>query len=329
MSLAAAADHALVLDEIRRVLAVERRAIEELEARIDHQAARAVELLLHCRARVIVTGMGKAGLIARKIAATLASTGSPAVFLHPAEASHGDLGIVTADDVLLCLSNSGETEEVNNLLPAVKRFGVQIIALTGNLQSTLARFSDVALDVGVAEEADRLGVAPTASTTAMLAMGDALAMALMQQRGFTREQFALFHPGGSLGRQLLLRVCDLMHAGAELPRVSPNVSVREAICEMSRKGLGTTLVVDADGSLAGIFTDGDVRRLLERESAPLDGPISAAMVCTPKSIAAQALAVEALRQMQQHKIAVLPVLDDEGRPCGIIHLQDLIRARLA
>jgi arabinose-5-phosphate isomerase len=322
-------DAVVILSEIRRVLAAERRALEELEARANEQSVRGVELLLHCRGRIIVTGMGKAGLIARKIAATLASTGSPAVFLHPAEACHGDLGIVTADDVLCCLSNSGETEEVNNLLPAVKRFGVQILALTGNLQSTLARCSDVAIDVAVTEEADRLGIAPTASTTAMLAMGDALAMALMRQRGFTREQFAQFHPGGSLGRQLLLRVSDLMHVDNELPRVGPEVRVREAICEMSRKGLGTTLVIDAAGRLAGIFTDGDVRRLLEREAAPLDGPISTAMVRTPKSIGPQALAVEALRLMQQHKIAVLPVIDDQQIARGIIHLQDLIRARLA
>ena len=329
MAVGSELETAVILEEVRRVLAVERRALEQLERRVDEQAARAVELLLLCRGRIIVTGMGKAGLIARKIAATLASTGSPAVFLHPAEASHGDLGIVTADDVLLCLSNSGETEEVNNLLPAVKRFGVQIIALTANVQATLARFSDVVIDIGVTEEADPLGVAPTASTTAMLAMGDALAMALTQQRGFTREQFALFHPGGSLGRQLLLRVCDLMHAGDELPCVSPEVRVREAICEMSRKGLGATLVIDADGQLAGIFTDGDVRRLLEREATPLDAPLADAMIRTPKSIAREALAVEALRHMQQHKIAVLPVLDGQQRPCGIIHLQDLIRARLA
>lgn len=329
MSIACEVDALEIVAEVKRVLSVERRALEGLERKIGDSVVRAVETLLACRGRVIVTGMGKAGLIARKLAATLASTGSPAFYLHPAEASHGDLGIVTHDDVLVCFSKSGETEEVNNLLPAVKRFGVQIISLTGRLDSTLAQYSDVAIDVSVSEEADALGIAPTASTTAMLAMGDALALAVARQRGFTREQFAQFHPGGSLGRQLLLRVADLMHIGESLPRVSEQTSVRSAICEMSAKGLGATLVERGDGTLAGIFTDGDVRRLLGRESHPLDLPITAAMIRTPKHVRASALAVEALRMMQKHSISVLPVVDETQRATGIIHLQDLIRARLA
>jgi arabinose-5-phosphate isomerase len=318
-----------VCAEIRRVISVEHRALGELLRKVDESAALAVEILMNCRGRIIVTGMGKAGLIARKIAATLASTGSPAVFLHPAEASHGDLGIVTVDDVLICLSNSGETDEVNQLLPLVKRFGVRIIALTGNLDSTLGRFSDVVVNTGVTEEADRLGIAPTASTTAMLAMGDAIAVALTVQRGFTREQFAQFHPGGSLGRQLLLKVSDLMHVGVAVPCVGNTATVRDATCEMTSKGLGATLVVATGGEMVGIFTDGDLRRTLQREEQPLQLPITAVMIGNPKAIGADALAVEALRLMQQHSINVLPVIDDLGRATGIIHLQDLIRARLA
>ena len=318
-----------LLAEVRKALQIEKQALEFIARKADQQVVSAIELLYSCRGRVIVTGMGKTGLIARKIAATLASAGTPALFLHPAEALHGDLGIVTSDDVVLIVSNSGETEEVINLLPPLKRFGVRIVSLTGNPGSTIAQHSDVVIDVAIEREADPLDLIPTSSTTAALAMGDALASALVLKRGFTREQFAMFHPGGSLGRKLLWRVRDLMHTGDSMPMVHDVVTVREAIYEMSLKKLGATLVAAQDGKLMGIFTDGDLRRLLERHLNPLDLLISDVMIRTPRTIGEDALAAECLRLMEDHAITILPVVDGHMIPLGVIHMHDLVRARLA
>ena len=318
-----------ILAEIKKAIEIEREALEFIIHKVDDQAVAVVELLYACRGRVIVTGMGKTGLIGRKIAATLASTGTPAFFLHPAEASHGDLGVVTSDDVVLAVSNSGETEEVVRLLPHLKRFQVKIISLTGDRNSTLAQHSDVVIDVAVEREADPLGVAPTASTTAVLAMGDALATALLLKRGFSKEQFAIFHPGGSLGRRLLWHVRDLMHTGDSVPVVREGVTVREAIYEMSVKRLGTTFVVNEDMRLSGIFTDGDLRRLLQRETNPLELPIADVMTRSSKMIREEVLAAEAVRMMEDHAISILPVVDDQFSLFGVIHLHDLVRAGLA
>ena len=318
-----------VLSEVKKTLQIEKEALEFVASKADHQAVAAVDLLCACSGRVIVTGMGKTGLIARKIAATLASVGTPAVFLHPADALHGDLGIVTSEDVILIMSNSGETEEVINLIPSLKRFGVKIIALTGNPASTIAAHSDVVIDVAVEKEADALALIPTASTTAALAMGDALASALVLKRGFTREQFAIFHPGGSLGKKLLWRVKDLMHTGASVPIVQDRVVVREAIYEMSLKKLGATFVVNQEGQLIGIFTDGDLRRLLQTSLNPLDLLVSDVMTRTPRTTQEESLAAECLRIMEDNAITLLPVVDSQGKPVGAIHMHDLIRAGLA
>ena len=323
------ADKDDILREIRGAIAVECEALQALLKKVDDAAACAVVLLYACRGRVLVTGMGKTGLIGRKIAATLASTGTPAFFLHPAEACHGDLGVVTAEDVLLAISNSGETEEIVRLLPHFRRFGVRIISLTGRPQSTLARFSNAVIDVGVAREADPLDVAPTASTTAMLAMGDALAVAVLVKRGLTREQFGLFHPGGNLGRKLLLLVKDLMHVGDQLPVVSLETSLREAICQMTLKRLGSAFVIDGQGRLVGFLSDGDLRRLLQREVDPLASPVEQVMTRNPKTITQDELAADALRLMENHAITVLPVVDAEHRPVGALHLHDLVQAGLA
>lgn len=318
-----------VVESIKQAIDLEVQALTDLRDKVDLHAAQAVELLYGCRGRVIVTGMGKAGLIGRKIAGTLASTGTPALFLHPADALHGDLGVVSRDDVVVALSNSGETEEVVRLLPHVRRFGVKVIALTGKSTSSLAKYSDVVIDVGVQREADPLGIVPTASTTAALAMGDALAAALLHLRGFAKEQFAIFHPDGSLGRRLLLRVRDIMHSGDELPRVLEQNSVRQAIYEMSTKRLGATFVITGKGELTGIFTDGDVRRLLQREDNPLELSVGDVMTITPKTVLPDALAAEALLTMEHHRITLLAVVDGNLRPVGALHLHDLLRAGLA
>lgn len=317
-----------LLDEVKRTLHIEKQALEFITHKVDEQVVTAIELLYACEGRVIVIGMGKTGLIARKIAATLASAGTPAFFLHPAEALHGDLGIITNQDVVLIVSNSGETEEVVNLLPSLKRFGVKIISLTGNPKSTLAQHSDVVIDIAVEKEADPLELIPTSSTTAALAMGDALASALVLKRGFSKEQFAIFHPGGSLGRKLLWRVRDLMHTGDSVPIVNGRVTVREAIYEMSRKKLGATCVVNTDNQLIGIFTDGDLRRLLQRHSNPLELLISDVMTRTPKTIGEDALAAESLRIMEDNAITLLPVIDDQLKLFGAIQMHDLVRAGL-
>lgn len=317
-----------MLERAREVLGIEAEAILAMGNRLDAGFERAVETLHACRGRIVVTGIGKSGMIGRKIAATLASTGAPAFFLHPAEGSHGDLGMVTRQDVVMILSNSGETGEVLALLPVFRRLGVPLIALVGKPESTLARMSDVALDIGVEREACPMGLAPTSSTTAALAMGDALAVCLLEKRDFGPEQFAFLHPGGSLGRRLLVRVADQMHTGVRIPQVSEQVSVRDALIEMTAKRFGMTGVVDERGRLTGVITDGDLRRLMERDADPLNRVTGEIMTRDPKVIAAEALAVEATRLMERLKITSLFVLSEEQVPVGVIHLHDLLEAGL-
>lgn len=311
--------------EGRRVLEIEARAVAALIDRLDHRFTAAVDLLYQCSGKVVVSGMGKSGLIGQKIAATLASTGTPAFFLHPAEGIHGDLGMLARRDTLIALSNSGETEEMLKLLPFMKRMNIPVIAMTGRAQSTLAKNSEVVLDVSVAEEACPMGLAPTASTTAALAMGDALAIALLQKRGFKEEDFAQFHPGGSLGRRLLLKVRDLMHQGAAIPRVSVRASMREAILEMTTKKLGMTTVVDASGRLAGVITDGDLRRFLEKGLHLETTTAGDAATRNPKTIAPDDLAARAVQTMEQFSITSLVVLENEEL-VGVIHLHDLLKS---
>ncbi|MGQ0529773.1 MAG: KpsF/GutQ family sugar-phosphate isomerase [Panacagrimonas sp.] len=310
----------------RRTLEIERDAIAALIERVDQSFVHACELMLACKGRVIVTGMGKSGHIAGKIAATLASTGTPAFFVHPAEASHGDLGMITRTDVVLALSNSGETPEVLTILPLFKRMGAPIIAMTGKPGSTLAKAADAHLDVSVAQEACPLNLAPTASTTATLAMGDALAVALLEARGFTPEDFALSHPGGALGRRLLLKIRDVMREGDALPRVAPGTRLTEALIEMTRKGLGMTTVVDADQRVIGIYTDGDLRRTLDQGVDVRGASIDQVMTRGGKSIGPDQLAAEAVQMMEQHKVSALLVKDASGALVGVIHMHDLLRA---
>ncbi|NJM13748.1 MAG: KpsF/GutQ family sugar-phosphate isomerase [Synechococcaceae cyanobacterium SM1_2_3] len=309
-----------------QVLAIESQAIAQLIARIDDDFVRACELMLHCQGRIVVLGMGKSGHIGGKIAATLASTGTPAFFVHPAEASHGDMGMIIARDVVLALSNSGETDELLTLLPLIKRLGIPLIALTGNPGSTLASVADVHLDVSVAQEACPLGLAPTSSTTATLAMGDALAVALLEERGFTAEDFARSHPGGRLGRRLLLLIDEVMHTGAQMPCSAPDDLLRDALLEMSRKGLGTTVIVDGDQRVLGVFTDGDLRRTLDRRIDVHSARMVEVMTRHCKTIAPGTLAAEALRMMQQYKVNALPVVNSEGALAGVLNMHDLLRA---
>ncbi len=311
------------------VIATEAAAIRALESRIDGEFVRACRLILECEARVVVTGMGKSGHIARKIAATLASTGTPAFFVHPGEASHGDLGMITGQDVVLALSYSGETDELLTILPLIKRQGIPLIAMTGRPESSLARSCDVHLDVSVSAEACPLGLAPTASTTAALVMGDALAIALLEAHGFTAEDFALSHPAGALGRRLLLRIEDVMHTGDKIPKVDANATLTEALMEMSRKGLGMTGIVDLDQKLLGVFTDGDLRRALDDDGVDMRGaPVSQLMTRTPKSIGPDKLAAEAAQLMDTYKIHALLVVDDDNRVVGALNIHDLMRARV-
>ena len=318
----------MIIEQAQKVLAVEAQAIERLIPRIDEHFTAAIDLLLECKGRVIVTGMGKSGLVGKKIAATLASTGTPSFFLHPAEGIHGDLGMVTADDVVIALSNSGETSEVVSILPIIKRIGANIIAMCGKSDSTMALNADVFIDVSVEEEACPLGLAPTASTTATLAMGDAIAVVLLSKRKFTPEDFALFHPGGSLGRKLLLTVENVMHSGEDNPIVQSDTNVKEALFVMTSKGLGATAVVDKEGSLLGILTDGDIRRGLEKGHQFLEESVVNIMTKTPKTITADKLAAAALSIMEKNKprpITVLPVVDKNNFVIGIVHLTDLLR----
>lgn len=312
-----------------RVLSVEIQALQAVQARIGADFAQACRLLLQCRGRVICTGMGKSGHIATKIAATLASTGTPAFFVHPGEASHGDLGMITDADVVVALSNSGETEELLTIIPVLKRQGNVLISLTGRPGSSLANAADVHLDVSVPEEACPLGLAPTSSTTAALVMGDALAVSLLEARGFTADDFARSHPAGALGRRLLLHISDIMHAGSEVPRVGINATASEALVEMSRKRLGMTAIVDAEDRLLGVFTDGDLRRALDDAQIDLrNTPVKQLMAHSPKTIAADALAVEAAHLMEQYKINALVVVDDEKHVVGALNIHDLLRARV-
>jgi arabinose-5-phosphate isomerase len=313
------------LEHGRRVLEVEARAIAALKDRLDERFERALELLYGCAGKVVVSGMGKSGLVGQKIAATLASTGTPSFFVHPAEGLHGDLGMVARGDVLIAISNSGETEEVLKILPFMKRLNIPVIALTGRLQSTLAKHSEAVLDISVEEEACPLGLTPTASTTATLAMGDALAIALLEKRGFREEDFAQFHPGGTLGRRLLLRVRDLMHKGEAIPQVPAGVPARDAIVEMTRKKLGMTTVVDGEGQLVGVITDGDLRRLLERGVDLAASPAGALASPHPKTIGPEELAARAVQTMEQFSITSL-VVCEEGRVVGVIHLHDLLKS---
>jgi len=311
------------LDSARRVLEIEARALSEVAGRLDKGFERAVDTLFGCQGRVVVTGMGKSGIIGRKISATFSSTGTPSFFLHAAEASHGDLGRLVPDDVLLALSYSGETEELLRLLDTVKRLGLPLITLTGNRASTLAQASEVVIDVGVGQEACPLGLAPTASTTAMLAVGDALAMALLERKGFTEDDYAALHPGGDLGVKLR-RVEDVMHTGAQVPRVNSATSIPDVIYEMSRKGLGLTTVVEEGDRLAGFISDGDLRRFFERQGERALGlTASECMTRAPVTIGRRELATAALHLMESRKITALPVVDPQGRVEGIVHIHDL------
>lgn len=313
----------------RRVLEVEAHALEAVAARLDGDFSAACRLMLETAGRVVCTGMGKSGHIARKIAATLASTGTPAFYVHPGEAAHGDLGMITDADVVLALSYSGESDEVLLLLPVLKRQGNRLIAMTGRAGSTLAREADVHLDVSVPAEACPLDLAPTSSTTASLAMGDALAVALLEARGFTADDFARSHPAGALGRRLLLHISDVMHAGDDVPRVSADATISEALVEMSRKRLGMTAVVDAEGRLLGLYTDGDLRRTLDDARLDLRSTrIDEVMTRTPRTIGSDALAVEAAQLMEMHKIGGLLVVDDGHRVVGALNIHDLLRARV-
>ena len=310
----------------RRTLEIERDGLAALLPRINADFARACELCLGCKGRVIVTGMGKSGHIGSKIAATLASTGTPAFFVHPGEASHGDLGMITRGDAVIALSNSGETPEVLTILPLIKRLGLPLIALTGKPGSTLAKAADVHLDVSVPKEACPHNLAPTASTTATLAMGDALAVALLEARGFTREDFAFTHPGGALGKRLLLTVGSLMHTGPRVPKVLPTTPVLKALLEMTRKGLGMTAIVDAKDKVLGVYTDGDLRRTLDQGADLRKAKISSVMTKGGKSLRAAQLAAEAVQVMERHKISALLVTDVKGKLEGVIHMHDLMRA---
>ena len=316
-------------DSGRRVFEIEAQALAAVAERIDGDFTRACQRILAASGRVVCTGMGKSGHIARKIAATLASTGTPAFYVHPGEAGHGDLGMITDADVVLALSYSGESDEVLMLLPVLKRQGNAVIAMTGRPQSTLARESDVHLDVSVPAEACPLDLAPTSSTTASLAMGDALAVALLEARGFTADDFARSHPAGALGRRLLLHITDIMHAGDDVPRIHADASVSEALVEMSRKRLGMTAVVDGDDRLIGLYTDGDLRRTLDDRGVDLRSTrIEQVMTRSPKTIGADALAVEAAQLMETHKISGLLVVDTERRVVGALNIHDLLRARV-
>jgi arabinose-5-phosphate isomerase len=308
---------------------MERDAIGDLLERMDANFARACEILLETTGRVVVTGMGKSGHIGTKIASTLASTGTPALFVHPGEASHGDLGMITEQDAVIALSNSGSTSEVVTLLPLLKRMGIPLITMTGDNNSILARAADVNLDVSVGEEACPLDLAPTSSTTVCLVAGDALAIALFEARGFTAEDFAFSHPGGALGRKLLLMVEDIMHSGDAIPRVALDSAMHEALFEVSTKGLGMTSVLDAEGRLHGVFTDGDLRRALDSEIDIHKTPIVEVMTQNCVTIQADILAAEALHIMEEHSITALVVVDTERRPVGVIHLHDILKAGVA
>ena len=308
------------------VIETEAQAVFELTQRIDEHFEAACELLLACKGRVVVTGMGKSGHIGKKIAATLSSTGTPAFFMHPGEACHGDLGMMTSQDTVLAISNSGNTHEILTLLPLIKRLDVPLIALSGNPESTLAKVANVNIDISIRQEACPLGLAPTTSTTVSLVMGDALAIALLQARGFSAEDFALHHPGGTLGKRLLLRIDEVCHRGDELPVVNEQATVREALIEVTAKKLGMTCVINSQGHLTGIYTDGDVRRTLTQQFDINTTPLIDVMTQNCRTIHFGILAAEALALMQKYSITALVVIDEENRPAGVVHLHDLLRA---
>jgi len=310
------------------VLEIESRAVENLKNRLNDEFVAACQLCMDTRGRVVVTGMGKSGHVSNKIAATLASTGTPAFFMHPAEASHGDIGMITNNDLLLAISYSGETEEVITILPVVKRMGAKLLSMTGNPESTMAKLADAHLDISVTEEACPLNLAPTASTTATLAMGDALAVALLKNRGFTVEDFARSHPSGNLGKRLLLRVADVMRVGNRVPAVSADVTLRDALLEMTDKGLGMTAIIDADDRILGIYTDGDLRRTLDTGADIRSTVIRDVMHTNCKTTSAEVLAAEALRLLEENKITSLLVADDDGMLVGALNIHDLFREGL-
>jgi sugar isomerase, kpsF/gutQ family len=318
----------VIREKAKETLALEAAAVKKLTENVDEEFCRAVECVLGCTARIVVTGMGKSGHVGRKIAATLASTGTPSFFMHPAEAFHGDLGMVTDKDVVLAISNSGEVQEVVKILPVIHRIGATIIAMTGNRSSQLAEYSDYVIDIGHEPEACPLGLAPTTSTTATLAMGDAIAVAAMSVRNFKKQDFALFHPGGALGRRLLLKVQDVMHTGEENPVVSGEKTAKDALFVMTEKGLGAVSVTDAAGRFIGLLTDGIIRRALAKDYAFLDEPVHEIMFTEPLTIHADELATAALSVMEKHEprpVTVLPVIDEKGAPVGMIHLTDLLK----
>jgi arabinose-5-phosphate isomerase len=319
-----------MLDIARKVLKIEAEAVAGLIEKLDCNFEQAVKVIYESSGRVVVTGMGKSGLVGKKIAATLASTGTPSFFMHPAEASHGDLGMVTSHDALIAISNSGETEELVGLIPFVKRFSIRLIAMTGNPLSTISRAADVSLDVSVKEEACTLGIVPTASTTAALAMGDALAVALLSKRGFKEEDFAFFHPRGALGKKLLTRVEDLMHSGGALPLISPDMPMTRAVVEISSKRLGVAVVAGPDGKTLGIITDGDVRRGIEKWGKTFfDLSAVDVMSKNPKTVAVHELAARALSIMEELSVTALVVPDEHDRAVGIIHIHDILREGIA
>ena len=318
-----------ILDLAKQVLSIEASAILALTPKLDQSFICAVNLILNCKGRVVVTGMGKSGHIGNKIAATLASTGTPAFFVHPGEASHGDLGMITPGDVVIAISNSGESHEVLGILPMLTRFKIQLISMTGNASSTLAIQADAHLDIGVEQEACPLGLAPTSSTTATLAMGDALAIAALESRGFTKEDFAISHPGGTLGKRLLLKVKDLMHSDGEMPTVQEEASILDTLDEMTQKSLGMTCIINKSGELTGIYTDGDIRRTLAQTDNLANTPIRKVMTGNCKTISADELAAKALEIMEEHKITSLVVISSADKPLGILHLHDLLKAGIA
>ena len=315
-----------LIQSAQRTIRLELEAVEGLLPHIDADFVRACEMILASKGRVVVVGMGKSGHIGRKIAATLASTGTTAFFVHPAEASHGDMGMIARGDIILALSNSGSTIEIVTLLPLIKRLGIPLICMTGNPESPLAKAADVKLDARVAQEACPLNLAPTSSTTAALVLGDALAIALLEARGFTAEDFAFSHPGGALGRRLLLKVENVMHSGEELPQVVRGTLLKDALMEMTHQGLGMTVVIEEDGRLAGIFTDGDLRRTLDRQIDIRNATIDSVMTPHGKTARPDMLAAEALKIMEDHKISALVVIDKEERPVGALNMHDLLRA---
>ena len=316
------------IEKGKEVIRIEAKSVAALEEKISSSFAEAIEALFQCQGRVIVTGMGKSGIIARKIVATLNSTGTPSIFLHPSDAVHGDLGMVRGEDVVICISKSGDTQEISHLLPMFKRLGVKIIALVGNINSHLSRQSDIVLDVSVDEEACPLALAPTSSTTATLVLGDALAIALLNKKNFQKEDFALFHPGGNLGKRLLLKIEELMVSGAAVPKVKLTTPLKDTIIEMTTKRLGATCVVDEQGVLKGVVTDGDLRRFLQKATSVFDATAEQVMTINPKTIRTGSLAATALTEMESFNITQLIIVDGGNRPVGMVHLHDLVKAGL-